>query len=83
MARQDTFHLVIASIGSTSFDGPVTSATLPGSGGDLTILPHHEAFVSILKKGSIFVKATVGEPKQFDIEGGVVEVSNNRAVVLL
>lgn len=78
----DTFHLVIASVGQTRFDGAALSATLPGVAGQLTVLPHHEALVTTLKKGTILVKESLGE-KTFDIENGVLEVSNNRAVVLL
>lgn len=77
-----TFHLIIASVGDTKFDGHAESATLPGAAGELTILAHHEPFVTILKKGSVRVKSG-GESKQFDIDGGVVECSGNRAVVLL
>jgi F0F1-type ATP synthase epsilon subunit len=83
MAEQRTFRLVIASVGDTFFDGAATEATLPGGAGVFTILPHHEAFVSILNKGEVVVRQTLGDPKRFPIESGVVEVSNNRAVVLL
>ncbi|RJQ35217.1 F0F1 ATP synthase subunit epsilon [Candidatus Parcubacteria bacterium] len=78
----NTFHLVIASVGDTKFDAAAESATLPGVDGIMTILPHHEPFVTILKKGKVSVKAS-GEHKEFDIEGGVLECSGNRAVVLL
>ncbi len=90
---KNTFHLVIASVGETRFDGPVISATLPGSDGELTVLAHHEPFVTTLKKGRIRVRlpaeapAQTGIPsegaKDFPIESGVLEVSDNRAVVLL
>lgn len=79
---QNTIHLVIASVGDTKFDGPAFSATLPGEAGEFTVLAHHEPLVSILKPGVIMVKESLGE-KRFDIEGGVVEISGNRAVVLL
>ena len=79
---QNTFHLIIASVGDTKFDGNAESATLPGAAGEFTILAHHEPLVTTLKKGAVRVKAG-GEAKQFDIEGGVVECSGNRAVVLL
>ncbi len=78
-----TFHLIIASVGETRFDGAAVSATFPGMSGEFTVLPHHEPIVSILKSGKITVKETLGDAKQFDIEGGVVEMSANRAVVLL
>ena len=82
------FHLVIASVGETQFDGPVLSATLPGADGELTILPHHEPLVTTLKPGTITVRLSgeggvLGEPKTFPVASGVLEVSGNRAVVLL
>ncbi len=82
MSSANTFHLVIASVGETRFDAAAESATLPGVDGTLTILAHHEPFVTILKKGKIEVKAS-GERQEFEIDGGVLECSGNRAVVLL
>ena len=78
-----TFHLVIASVGETQFDGEVISAVLPGSAGELTVMAHHEPLVTTLKKGTILVKDGSGEKKDFPVEDGVLEVSGNRAVVLL
>lgn len=83
MATQNTFHLVVASVGETRFDGPAVSATFPGEDGELTVLAHHEPLVTILKPGSITIRQTLGEPRTFPVESGVLEVSGNRAVVLL
>jgi len=79
----NTFHLTIASVGETRFDGAAVSATLPTSAGEITVLPHHEPLVGTLKSGTITVRKTLGEPEQFHVESGVLEVSNNRVVVLL
>lgn len=84
----NTFHLVIASVGETRFDGQAASATFPGSAGEMTVLAHHEPFVTTLKKGTIRVdEGTEGSVRagrhMFEIEGGVLEVSGNRAVALL
>jgi F-type H+-transporting ATPase subunit epsilon len=83
MAERNTFHLILASVGETRFDGPAVSVTLPGEAGELTVLPHHEPLVTTLKKGNVTVRQTSGEPKVFPIESGVLEISGNRAVVLL
>lgn len=88
---QNTFHLVVASVGETRFDGPAVSATFPGEAGELTVLPHHEPLVTTLKHGTIIVRPPVlevhagghGPQLEFQVEGGVLEVSGNRAVVLL
>jgi len=87
---QNTFHLVIASVGETRFDGPVISATIPTTAGEITVLAHHEPLVATLKGGTITVReAALNEgdvamrTKEFPVDGGVLEVSGNRAVVLL
>ena len=79
----NTFRLVIASVSETRFDGAAVSATLPGSGGDFTLLSRHEPFVSTLKEGKIMVRQSGGTNKEFQISGGVVECSGDKAVVLL
>jgi F-type H+-transporting ATPase subunit epsilon len=81
--NQNTFHLTVASVGETRFDGAAVSATIPGAAGEMTILPHHEPLVTTLRPGTITVRETLGEPIKFQIESGVLEVSGNRAVVLL
>jgi F-type H+-transporting ATPase subunit epsilon len=78
-----TFHLVIASVGETLFDSRAQSVVVPGSAGEMTILPHHEPIVTTLNKGSIEVKNQEGTVERFDIESGVLECATNRVVVLL
>lgn len=78
----NTFHLVIASVGETRYDGRALSVTLPGAAGELTVLAHHEPLVTTLKTGTITVRDGGGE-KKFSIEDGVLECAGNRAVVLL
>lgn len=78
-----TFHLTIAKVGTTVFDGEVISATFPGSEGELTVLAQHEAFVTSLKAGVIRVQSE-GELETFTVEStGVLEISNNQATVIL
>ena len=79
----NTFHLTIASVGETRFDGAAVSVTIPGTAGECTILAHHEPLVTTLKAGHIVVREGEGEPKTYLVESGVVECSDNRVVVLL
>ncbi|MDO8481568.1 MAG: F0F1 ATP synthase subunit epsilon [bacterium] len=83
MASAATFHLTISSVGETYFDGAAISATLPGSDGELTVLAHHEPFVTTLKSGAITVRLQNGETKKFETENGILEFSGNQAAVLL
>ena len=78
-----TFHMTVASVGETRFDGAAASATLPGTAGEFTILPHHEPIVTTLKPGVLTVRVSGAPPQTFTIESGILECSNNRAVVLL
>ncbi|MCI0597860.1 F0F1 ATP synthase subunit epsilon [Candidatus Parcubacteria bacterium] len=79
-----TFHLTIARVGETVFDGEALSVHLPGAEGGFTVLAHHEAFVSELKEGEAKVETAEGEKRTVPIaHGGIAEVSGNQATVLL
>ncbi len=82
-ANLHTFHLVIASVGENRYDAPALSATIQTTEGQVTILAHHEAMIATLAPGLIIVRPPHGEHKTFHIEGGILECSGNRAVVLL
>ena len=63
------------------FNGDATSLVVPGSDGLLGILNSHAPLISSLKKG--VVKLVTGEGElTFDIKGGVVEVLNNKVMIL-
>ena len=59
------------------FSGEVEIVTLPGSDGSFHVLKDHAALVSTLGKG--ILKA---DKQEFTIDGGVVEVLNNKVLVL-
>ncbi len=63
------------------FEGEAESVTVPGSTGLMQILKGHAALISSLNKGVVKVKTSTGE-EIFDIKGGVVEVLNNKVIVL-
>jgi len=75
-------QLTITRISDPLFDGEAVSVIVPGSDGVLTVLAHHEPFISTLTSGKIRVRTT-DEMQEFDIESGILEVSNNQATVLL
>ena len=78
------FHLTIARVGENLFDGDAASVILPGSEGVFTVLPEHEALVSNLAGGELKVVAADGTHHHFEApKGGIAEVSNNQATVLL
>ncbi|MBL7930219.1 MAG: ATP synthase F1 subunit epsilon [Bacteroidia bacterium] len=63
------------------FSGEAGSVTVPGSNGLFQVLNNHAPIISTLKKGTVKVETAEGE-KSFEINGGVVEVLNNKVIVL-
>ncbi|MFI5204403.1 MAG: ATP synthase F1 subunit epsilon [Flavobacteriales bacterium] len=63
------------------FEGDVKYVYLPGSSGALGILDHHAPLITTLKEGELRVD-TGTEKKSFNVKGGVVEVLNNKVIIL-
>ncbi|MBL4604583.1 MAG: ATP synthase F1 subunit epsilon [Flavobacteriaceae bacterium] len=63
------------------FTGEASSITVPGSDGSLGILDNHAALISSLKEGQVKLTTTEGE-KTFVVNGGVIEVLNNKVIIL-
>ena len=59
------------------FSGEVEVVTLPGTDGSFQVLKDHAALVSTLGKGIL-----QADKQEFTIDGGVVEVLNNKVLVL-
>jgi F-type H+-transporting ATPase subunit epsilon len=65
----------------TIFSGNADLVVVPGSDGQIGILDNHAPLVSSIRKGQVKVRKD-SEDQFFDIEGGVVEVLNNKVIVL-
>lgn len=76
------FLLTIAAVDKQVFRGEVNSVNVPGSEGEMTLLPNHAPLMTLLKAGTILVRTADGEEK-YPVEGGLLEVSQNEAVVLI
>jgi len=63
------------------FTGEAISVKLPGTSGSFEALSNHAPLLSSLEKGSIVVRTAGGE-ETFEVSGGIVEVLNNKVVVL-
>jgi F-type H+-transporting ATPase subunit epsilon len=63
------------------FAGEVVSAQFPGSKGSFQVLNNHAPLISLLERGKITIRTTQDE-QAIIIDGGVVEVLNNRIIVL-
>ena len=74
-------YLEIVTPDQKVFEGEVVSATFPGTDGSFQILNNHAPLLSTLKKGTIVYKDQKNEYEVI-VDGGVVEVLNNKVIVL-
>ena len=65
------------------YSGDVYGVQLPGIDGLFEVLDRHAPIVSALSKGNIKVLKDKNTHTNFSIQGGFVEVLNNRATVLV
>lgn len=74
-------YLEIVTPDQKVFEGEVISVTFPGTDGSFQVLNNHAPLLSTLKKGTIVYK---DKNNEYDVivDGGVVEVLNNKVVVL-
>jgi F-type H+-transporting ATPase subunit epsilon len=63
------------------FEGDVTIATFPGADGSFQIMDDHAPLISLLKEGTVEYKSKEAS-KNVVITGGVVEVLNNKIILL-
>jgi F-type H+-transporting ATPase subunit epsilon len=64
------------------FAGDVDAVKLPGADGSFGILKNHAPLIATLKKGIVKITDNTKKIENFEINGGVVEVLNNKITVL-
>ena len=64
-----------------AYSGEVDSVQVPGSEGELGILPHHAPLVSMLGAGELRFRSG-GNEESFAVMGGFVQVRPDRVVVM-
>ena len=74
-------HLEIVTPEKRAFVGDVDEVIVPGSEGELGILPHHAPLISTLGQGVLRLKRG-GQEEEFAIFGGFLQVRPDRVVVL-
>ncbi|MFC0185303.1 ATP synthase F1 subcomplex epsilon subunit [Pseudarcicella hirudinis] len=70
-------HVEIITPDKKVFSGEADIVTLPGTNGSFQILKDHAPIVSTLTKGDV-----IADKQTFTIDGGVVEVLQNKVLVL-
>jgi F-type H+-transporting ATPase subunit epsilon len=83
MSDIKTLHLTISRVDQPVFDGEVEYVTVPGIAGEMTILPHHTPLISPLKNGQIRYKEEDTDAIVLEVESGTLEISTNRATILI
>jgi len=71
----------IVSQDRTVFEGDVDIVVLPGTAGEMGILPHHAPLLTTLNYGVIKVR-TKGKEEIFTVAGGVAEIQPDIVTVL-
>lgn len=74
-------QLIIVSPEKELFNGEVENVTLPGMIGSFTILPQHAPIVSSLKAGTLSYVTMNGEEHMQEINGGFIEMNDNKVSV--
>ncbi len=74
-------HLEIVTPEKRAFEGDVDEVVVPGSEGELGILPHHAPLISEIGHGVLRLKRGTVE-EEFAIFGGFLQVRPDRVVVL-
>ncbi|MBT3418623.1 MAG: ATP synthase F1 subunit epsilon [Flavobacteriales bacterium] len=68
---------------SKLFTGEITSVKLPGMDGEFEILNNHAPIISTLSKGVIRIIDNDNNTEKFEVNGGVIEMQNNKIIVLV
>ena len=76
-------QLELLTPGKNVFSGEVKLVKLPGSNGSFEVMNNHAPIISALTDGELKVETESGETMRYRTNGGVIEVKNNHAVVLV
>lgn len=67
----------------TVFTGEINLVKVPGSNGSFEIMENHAPIISSLSKGELKINEKEGDVILYNIEGGVIEVNNNKVIILV
>ncbi len=66
----------------TVYTGEIKLIRVPGSDGSFEVLSDHAPIISTLQKGDIKIVTKDDKENHFEINGGVIEVKENKIIVL-
>jgi len=64
------------------FSGEATFVGVPGVDGSMGILNNHAPLITTLRTGEVKVKDSKGNEECFEVKGGVLEVMDNKVIIL-
>jgi len=65
------------------FEGEISSVRVPGKKGSFQVLKDHAPIISTLEGGAVVVVSPSGQETKYEIDGGVIEVKNNKIILLV
>ena len=77
-----SFNLQIISPEKTLFDESIEMVIIPGTEGDLGVLSNHMPLITSLRLGNIYIYKDNKVIKKFLVNGGILEVIDNRCTLL-
>ena len=64
------------------YEGDIRSVRVPGKKGSFQVLKDHAPIISTLEKGPVIMVSQAGEEIRYEIEEGVIEVKQNKIILL-
>ena len=77
-----SFNLQIISPEKSVFDDEIEMVIIPGTEGDIGILSNHMPLITSLRLGNIYIYRNKKIIKKFLVNGGILEVLENRCTLL-
>ena len=64
------------------YAGEVSMAQFPGTEGSFQVLNNHAPMIATIAAGSIRFRTVEGKEESVDVHGGIVEIQQNKILVL-
>ena len=77
-----SFNLQIISPDESIFDEEIEMVIIPGTEGDIGVLSNHMPLITSLRLGNIYIYKNKKIIKKFLVNGGIIEVLENRCTLL-
>lgn len=78
----DSFHLTIVSPANVLFDGAATMVEVPGSEGDMGVLPQHAPTLTMLREGIVTVHGADKSVQRFRVTTGYADITPTACTIL-